>query len=344
MVNNFYELVSTWFKEQDLNPGDPIDFEKFHDILPEGLSLEKMEEAVDLLFALQNLPEDESLEEHRAEKTEDSNALAVYIYRVSQIPRLSIAEEEELLIGVEQGLQSDIDTLTEAYLPLVLNAAREIGNRREEILEFIQEGNLGLMSAVRKFQLEGSKSFRDFARWHIRKSIHKARSVQEQMVSIPQKVTKFFAEFKEVSEVLRAKLNRVPMLEEIATEMGMELEAVKSDLLLGSALLSKGSELGEEDSQFLRFIKDLQRAEEFELEDSSHFHQLLRKNLDLLPPLEQEIITLHYGLGEDGLRMELHDIADELGLKLQQVSDLETVALQKIARSMNTVVGGEFSF
>ena len=223
------------------------------------------------------------------------------------------------------------------------NAAREIGTRREEILEYIQEGSLGLLSAVRSFNREGTRSFRDYARWNIRKAIHKARRNQELVLSIPRKITTFFAKFKKVSEVLRKKLNRSPMLDEIAAELNLDLQTVKNDLLMGSALVRKGAEFDEEDTQFMGYIKDIQKAEDFELEDILKFHEFLTKNLEVLAPLEREILVLHYGL-EGTKRMELHEIAEDLGLKLQHVDDLEKTALQKVSRTLDPVIGGEFSF
>jgi len=342
MARDFHTLVSNWLQEQNLAPGEPLDFEKLHEVLPADLTVEEIEEAVELVFALQSKNEDLPRTSQDSQN-EGFNTLAAYIYRVSQIKRLSPEEEDELLYGIEQGLQGDVDQLTEAYLPMVLNAAREIGTRREEILDYIQEGSLGLMSAVRSFDREGSKSFRDYARWHIRKSIHKSRRAQDQIMSIPRKITSFFSKFKAASEELRKKLNRPPMLDEIAGELQMDLQAVKNDLLLGTSLLSKGAEFDEGDVQFMGYIKDIQKAEDFELPDANQFHNFLRENLEILAPLEKEILILHYGL-EGGKRMELHEIAEDLGLKLQHVDDLETVALQKISRALDPVVGGEFSF
>lgn len=342
MAKDLKAQVTEWLKSQNLSPVDPVDFEKLHDILPPDLSVEEVEEVVELVFALQ-AEGIEAVHSNEPAENDGFNTLAAYVHRIGQIPKISPEEEEILLDGVEQGLQRDIDTLTEAYLPMVLNVAREIGTRREEILDYIQEGSLGLLSAIRSFNGEGSKSFRDYARWHIRKAIHKARLNQEQVLSIPRKITTFFAKFKKVSEALKKKLNRSPMLDEIAAEMNLDLHAVKNDLLLGSALLRKGAEFDEEDTQFMGYIKDIQKTEDFELEDILKFHEFLTKNLEVLTPLEKEILVLHYGL-EGTKRMELHEIAEELGLKLQHVDDLEKAALQKISRTLDPVIGGDFSF
>jgi RNA polymerase sigma factor (sigma-70 family) len=338
-VRNLRQLVQDLVRKQGFRAGEPVDFQRLHEVLPPDLSLEEIEQVIDFLFALQD-HDSEVDESPSSESIDGTNALAVYVHRMRQIPRLSKDEEDELIESRALGNPRAEEALIESYLPMVLNMARETGRRREEILDYVQEGSLALMKAVQSFQPDGSKNLRDYVRWYIRRAVHKASKVFKASLHFPRKLTSFFSGFRETADHLARRLNRTPYLEEIACEMSLDLDLVQSNLTLGAPMLDPAKEADDADQILLHYIKDAITLKDLELDEAGELGALIQDNLDILPPLEQEIIRLHYGMKPGMARMDLFEIAKDLDLKTQHVIDLESAALdlirQHIARG-----GGE---
>ncbi len=336
---NLSSLVQSLVRKQDVGSAEPIDFQRLHEILPADLSVEQIEEVIDLLFALQE--EDSADEEPESvESIDETNALAVYVHRLRQIPSLSKDEENELIESRELGNPRAQEALIEAYLPMVLNMARESGRRRDEILDYIQEGSLALMKAVQSFQPDGSKSFRDYARWHIRRAVKKASKSFRESLYFPRELTRFFYKFREAADFLSRRLNRTPHLEEIAHEMKLELALIQSNLALGAPMLDPGKDTDDADRILMHYIRDAITLKDMEVEGAGKLESLLQDHLEILPPLEQEILKMHYGM-QDGIRMDLFEIAKELDLKTQHVIDLEAAALERIRSHLSSGGVGE---
>lgn len=316
------------------NLGD-LDFSKLSEVLPADIEIEQVEELLDALFDLANSiasPSAENIDEERTGSKYDevTNSLAGYVLQLKEIKPLDSNEEQDLIEMAYQGSKDARNQLIESYLPLVLNIAREKGRKRDEILDFVQEGNIALIQAVESFDIEGNSSLRDYIRWKVRKAVVKVQRQQEQLIKFPKSITKFFQSFKETCDKLYARSNRVPDLEEIATQMDLDMESVRKNLALGTALMSEGDNVTSEDASFMRYLKDFQLVDDFEVQNFLALRSSIKKNLDLLSPVEQEILTLFYDLDEKGSRLDVFEIADELGLKTKHVEDLKIAAITKV--------------
>jgi RNA polymerase sigma factor (sigma-70 family) len=265
---------------------------------------------------------------------ETENALARYVNLVRSIEPLTHQEEEDLLELVSMGDDRARKRLVDGYLKMVLNIAREKGARREEILEYIQEGNLGLLKAIELFDRFGNKTFRDFARWHIRKAVHKTKVHEREVAKIPAEIVKFFRDFRTHSEILRQSLKRTPELEEIAKSMEVPMARIRESLALGGALMGGESIMEDGDVHVARYVKKVKAAEELEVDKLSSLKDLITEYLEHLEPIEEEIISLYYGLGEDGVEYDFVEISEEVGLKTSMVRDLESAAMNKIIKAV----------
>ncbi len=313
-----------------------LDFAKLAEFLPENLEVEQVEQVLDALFDLSNIDDQiykSSITEDEAGSSqydEVTNSLAGYILQLKNIVPLENFEEQDLIDMAEQGSSDARNRLIESYLPMVLNIAREKGHKRDEILEFIQEGNIALIQAVESYSMEGNSSLRDYSRWRVRKAIVKSQRQQEQLIKLPKKITLFFQKFKETCDELYRRSNRAPELEEIATRMKMDIELVRKNLTLGSNLIAEGDDVTSEDAAFMRYLTDFKTLDDFAVQNFHLLRNNIKKNLDLLSPVEQEILRLFYDLDEKGSRLDVFEIADELGLKTKHVEDLKTAAITKV--------------
>ena len=316
-------------------PGE-LDFAKLAEVLPENLEVEQVEEVLDALFDLSNIDDqiyELPIKENEAQSSqydEVTNSLAGYILQLKKIVPLENFEEQDLIDMAEQGSRDARNRLVEAYLPMVLNIAREKGHKRDEILEFIQEGNIALIQAVESYSMDGNSSLRDYSRWRVRKAIVKSQRQQEQLIKLPKAITLFFQKFKETCDELYRRSNRAPELEEIATRMNMDIELVRKNLTLGSTLMAEGDNVTSEDAAFMRYLKDFKTLDDFAIQKFHLLRNNIKKNLDLLSPVEQEILRLFYDLDDKGSRLDVFEIADELGLKTKHVEDLKTAAITKV--------------
>tara|TARA_B100000674_G_scaffold499305_1_gene543774 strand:- start:5058 stop:6092 length:1035 start_codon:yes stop_codon:yes gene_type:complete len=313
-----------------------LDFAKLAEVLPENLEVEQVEEVLDALFDLSNIDDQiyelpiKENEAHSSQYDEVTNSLAGYILQLKNIVPLENFEEQDLIDMAEQGNRDARNRLIEAYLPMVLNIAREKGHKRDEILEFIQEGNIALIQAVESYSMDGNSGLRDYSRWRVRKAIVKSQRQQEQLIKLPKAITLFFQKFKETCDELHRRSNRAPELEEIATRMNMDIELVRKNLTLGSTLMAEGDNVTSEDAAFMRYLKDFKTLDDFAIQKFHLLRNNIKKNLDLLSPVEQEILRLFYDLDEKGSRLDVFEIADELGLKTKHVEDLKTAAITKV--------------
>lgn len=316
--------------------GGEIDFESINDILPKDMPIDAIENVIDILFELKAQEDEQQMveeEQQEITKSDDSNALARYVQIVSGIKKLNAEEENEVIDTIEGGNNRAKTILIESYLPLVLNIAREKGSNRDEILDFIQDGNLALMAAVDSYKSNGNRPFRDYARWCVRKAISKSERKASASVNLPKKITKFFREFKIISNGLKSRLNRLPDLSEIASAMNIPQSDVQKNLMLGGALLDSDSTLDEENAAVIKYVKEVTAATEVKLEDPSKLHKVIRDNFELLSPVEKEVVSLYYGL-EDGKSFDYVEIGEMLGMKSSMIRDLQSAALSRINISL----------
>ena len=323
-----------------LNDEGEIDFEKLNEVLPPEIDPEKLEELVELLFQSAEDEESSDEEELKSDSRYDevTNALSGYILQVRSIERISEEEEQSLAEEAAMGNVRARNQLIEAYLPMVLSLARQKGQKREEILEFIQEGNMALVKAMGNFNFEGTRPLRDYIRWSIKKRLHTVAQQIEQSIKFPRKIRQFFERFQKAAEDLKGRMGRSPELEDIATELKIDIEELKKNLVLGSTMLGSEQNLDEGTQPVLRYVKDARTLNDQSSETMDSFRGIIARYLDILSPLEREILSMHYGLEEDGIRKDIYEISDELGLKTNHVRDLKSAAITRINRELGRIV------
>jgi len=313
-----------------------IDFDLLNQVLPMDMEPDLLEELMEYLMdssLLVSPMQSAKPEEETVNEVDFSNALAGYIMEVRSLPPLSRSDEEEILKDWNRAGAKQKDLVVLAYLPMVLNLARQKGSRREEILELIQEGNLALINAASSYNPSGTRSFRDYARWLILKALIRSKKEQESQSRLPEEIMDFFRRFKSIGDGMKRRMNRQPGIEEIAVEMQMSVDSVMRSLSLASNLSEMEQHVAEEDAGFVSFVREVTSNREINPKKHTAMKMLIKEKLDCLSPVEKEIVTLYYDLDEEGIEYDFFEIGEMLGLKTKLVSDFETAAIMKIMGS-----------
>lgn len=277
-------------------------------------------------------PEDaEETDEGAAEvETEPSarNALAVYLTEIARIPLLTREEEVELAKRVAAGDAEAERRMVEANLRLVVKVAGRYVNRGLSLLDLIEEGNLGLLRAVRKFRWDRGTRFATYAIWWIRHAMVRAIANQARLIRLPVHVEALYAKYRRAKEQLTRRLERPPSLAEIAQELqvpvehleGLE-EVVATPLSLETPVREGGGALGD-------LVSDPQPGSDA-VAALLRQQADLRQMLDALPANERRVIALRFGL-EDEAPMTLEAIGQLLGVTRERVRQIEGSALRRL--------------
>ncbi len=311
-----------------------VDFDLLNQILPMDLEPEVLEELMEYLMdanlLVSPILEPVGREEEQTNEVDFSNALAGYVMEIKSLPPLSREDEQEILKDWNIAGHKQRQLVVQAYLPMVLNLARQKGSRREEILEMIQEGNIALLNAATSYNPSGSRSFRDYARWLILKALIRSKKEQESQSQLPEQIMDFFRRFKSIGDGMKRRMNRQPGIEEIAAEMQMSVDSVMRALSLASNLSEMEQSVAQEDAAFVSFVREVTNNRESNPKRHTAMKMLIKEKLDCLSPVEKEIVTLYYDLDEEGIEYDFFEIGEMLGLKTRLVSDFETAAIMKI--------------
>ena len=254
----------------------------------------------------------------------------VYLKEIGRVPLLSAEEEVELAIRMSEGDVAAKKRLSEANLRLVVSIAKRYVGRGMQFLDLIQEGNLGLIKAVEKFDHTKGFKFSTYATWWIRQSITRAIADQGRTIRIPVHLVENINRVKKTAGELLRKNGREPTVEEIAVQLDLEPDRVRELLQLAQDPISLETPVGEEEDAHLEdFIQD----EEAGVPVDEAGRQLLRRELmnvlKSLTPREERVIALRFGL-EDGRSRTLEELGREFNVTRERVRQIEAKALRKL--------------
>lgn len=254
----------------------------------------------------------------------------MYLKEIGKVPLLSASEEVELAIRIENGDQAAKDRLNEANLRLVVSIAKRYVGRGMLFLDLIQEGNMGLLKAVDKFDYRKGYKFSTYATWWIRQAITRAIADQARTIRIPVHMVETINKLVRVSRQLSQELGKEPTPEQIAKEMGMSEDKVREIMKISQEPVSLETPVGEEeDSHIGDFIPD----EEAQAPSESAAQTLLKEHimevLNTLTLREQRVLKLRFGL-EDGKQRTLEEVGKEFQVTRERIRQIEAKALRKL--------------
>jgi len=276
---------------------------------------------------------EKTAEESENSFTERGNAedpVRMYLKEIGRIPLLSSEEEIELAKRMEEGDEEAKKKLSEANLRLTVSIAKRYSGRGMQFLDLIQEGNLGLIKAVEKFDYRKGYKFSTYATWWIRQSITRAIADQARTIRIPVHMVETMNRVNRTSRRLLQEYGREPTPEEIAEAMNLPVERVLEISKISQEPVSLETPIGEEeDSHLGDFIQD----EHIPVPADEAAHTLLREQLekvmDTLSEREQKVLALRFGL-EDGKPHTLEEVGREFQVTRERIRQIEAKALRKL--------------
>ena len=254
----------------------------------------------------------------------------MYLKEIGKVPLLSAEEEIELAKKMENGDQEAKKRLAEANLRLVVSIAKRYVGRGMLFLDLIQEGNLGLIKAVEKFDYRKGYKFSTYATWWIRQAITRAIADQARTIRIPVHMGETINKLIRVSRQLLQELGREPTPEEISEEMGMPVDRVREILKISQEPVSLETPIGEEeDSHLGDFIQDDNVPVPAEAASFTLLREQLVEVLGTLTEREQKVLRLRFGL-DDGRARTLEEVGKEFNVTRERIRQIEAKALRKL--------------
>ena len=319
-TDKFYETldeagIETIIEEEDFLP--PMD----DDLLPELDEIEELEEVT----------EEEILDTDAMVDTfSTDDPVRMYLKEIGKVPLLTPDEEVELAKRMADGDEDAKRRMAEANLRLVVSIAKRYVGRGMLFLDLIQEGNLGLIKAVDKFDYTKGYKFSTYATWWIRQAITRAIADQARTIRIPVHMVETINKVIRVSRQLLQELGHDPSAEEIAEEMGMPVDKVRDILKIAQEPVSLETPIGEEeDSHLADFIPDEDASEPAEAASFTLLKEQLMEVLSTLTPREEKVLRLRFGL-EDGRTRTLEEVGKEFNVTRERIRQIEAKALRKL--------------
>ena len=278
------------------------------------------EEEVDMENIDLSVPEGVSIED----------PVRMYLKEIGKVPLLSAEREIELAKRMEEGDEDAKKELAEANLRLVVSIAKRYVGRGMLFLDLIQEGNLGLIKAVEKFDYHKGYKFSTYATWWIRQAITRAIADQARTIRIPVHMVETINKLIRVSRQLLQELGREPLPEEIAKELDMPVERVREILKISQEPVSLETPIGEEeDSHLGDFIQDDNVPVPAEAAAQTLLKEQLDEVLDTLTEREQKVLRLRFGMN-DGRARTLEEVGKEFDVTRERIRQIEAKALRKL--------------
>ena len=286
------------FLEEDLDGEDDLDMENLDLSIPEGVNLE--------------------------------DPVRMYLKEIGKVPLLSQEEEIELARRMEAGDESARERLAEANLRLVVSIAKRYVGRGMQFLDLIQEGNLGLIKAVEKYDYSKGFKFSTYATWWIRQAITRSIADQARTIRIPVHMVETINRLIRTSRQLLQEMGREPSAEEVAARMDMPVDRVRDIMKISQDPVSLETPIGEEeDSHLGDFIQDEHVQVPADAATYTLLHEQLMEVLDTLTDREQKVLRLRFGL-DDGRPRTLEEVGKEFNVTRERIRQIEAKALRKL--------------
>ena len=296
--NDMDDLIMSDEEEMNLSEEDEVDMENIDLSVPEGVSIE--------------------------------DPVRMYLKEIGKVPLLTADEEISLAKRMENGDENAKKRLAEANLHLVVSIAKRYVGRGMLFLDLIQEGNLGLIKAVEKFDYRKGYKFSTYATWWIRQAITRAIADQARTIRIPVHMVETINKLIRVSRQLLQELGREPQPEEIAKEMNMSVDRVREILKISQEPVSLETPIGEEeDSHLGDFIQDDNVPVPADAAAFTLLKEQLVEVLGTLTEREQKVLRLRFGL-DDGRARTLEEVGKEFNVTRERIRQIEAKALRKL--------------
>ena len=322
-----YAQIDSYFKDMKLN-SDMM--EAIYDYLEQN--------GIDVLTLAAVADDDEDLDDPIEDETEIAvpdgvsieDPVRMYLKEIGKVPLLSADEEIKLAQRMEEGDEAAKKKLAEANLRLVVSIAKRYVGRGMLFLDLIQEGNLGLIKAVEKFDYRKGYKFSTYATWWIRQAITRAIADQARTIRIPVHMVETINKLIRVSRQLLQELGREPTPEEIAAELDMPVERVREIMKISQDPVSLETPIGEEeDSHLGDFIQDNNVEVPADAATYTLLHEQLMDVLSTLTEREQKVLRLRFGL-DDGRPRTLEEVGRQFNVTRERIRQIEAKALRKL--------------
>jgi RNA polymerase primary sigma factor len=317
--------VLTAFPEMDAEPDQVFRvFNSFKEmgieVSDEGKDFEEVEQIDDEMMLEIEMMDSVSLDD----------PVRMYLKEIGRVSLLTAADEVYLAKQIEAGSYDAKQRLTEANLRLVVSIAKKYIGRGMSFLDLIQEGNMGLIRAVEKFDYHKGYKFSTYATWWIRQAITRAIADQARTIRIPVHMVETINKLVRVSRRLLQELGREPSDEEIAEEMGITPEKVREIVKVSQDPVSLETPIGEEeDSHLGDFVEDKEAISPSDAASLTMLHNEVEDILDTLTPRERRVLQLRFGL-IDGHQRTLEEVGKRFGVTRERIRQIEAKALRKL--------------
>jgi RNA polymerase primary sigma factor len=263
------------------------------------------------------------------EITQDS--IQMYLREIGKIPLLNAEQEVALAKRKERNEREAEHRLIEANLRLVVSIAKKFVGKTMSLLDLIQEGNVGLFRAVKKFEYRKGYKFSTYATWWIRQAITRALADQSRTIRIPVHMVETINKFKQIERQLIQDLGREPLAEEISAEMGQPLDKVRHIRKISQETVSLEVSVGDddEDSKLEDFLEDVKTISPDKTAARQLLKDYVRQSMQDLTPREQKILEMRFGL-TDGVSHTLEEVGREFDVTRERIRQIEAKALEKI--------------